>query len=199
MKKYIPIWLVLLLFGLYLGIGCAPQPPIHQPDGGGRIITLDLDPRDYAEVAKQLTDSMATNSRLNDKVIVLGPVVNDLDRSIRFDKVTLQEKIQEIELNRGQLQFQFAIDAMKGNDVCAERFKIMQLQFEKEDTIDPEDLLTFGSLADVDYILFGRVTSQTTKKWPQEEITYVFNWKLGDCRTGLLAWAKEIVITKSTR
>jgi len=185
----------------YLVVGCASTPP--QPDvvvGGPRIVSLGIDARDYNKIAKSIYDSLAQSGRIEKgKVTALGPIKLDLDSKYDFKPHLLQEKIQVHAHRAGVLNFTFAVDAMAGNSAAEERYKIMQLQWEKESAWDPEELRTWGSLADVDYLLFGRLTTQTQQKSGTTEVTYTYNWKLGKCETGLLTWTDEVETTKSKR
>ena len=184
--------------------GCSTR---SQPDitvRPPRITTLGLDSRDYNKIAKYMYQSIAGNSKVSQgKVVALGPVTVSPDGKGRFDGRTLQEKLQVTAHRGGLFDFTFAVDAMtqiadaEGNQAAAERFKIMQLQWEKESTVDAEDLRVFGTLANIDYLLFGRMRSQRVEKGGHEEMTYSFNWKLGNCASGLLEWTEEMEFTKS--
>ena len=197
--------ILICLSSFYLA-GCttpAPQPDVRvisQPT----IITTGVDADDYGNVATFLYNSLARSGKVRQgKVVALGPVAVNLDTGDRFDARTLQEDLQ-VYANRGGLfDFTFAVDAMSqisdsdGNVQARDRMRIMQLEFEKTDTIDPEDLRTWGSLANVDYLLFGRIKSMTARKGSYTEVTYRYNWKLGDCRSGLLVWTDQHRFTKA--
>jgi len=178
--------------------GCLTTQPDIQVIESPRIVTLAIDARDYNETAKRIYDSLTASPRVKrGKVVSLGPVDVALDRDYQFDHRALQEKLQVIALRSGLLEFNYAVDALTGNSAATERYRIMELQWTKENTVDPELLRTIGNLAKVDYILFGRVSSQTAIKGNQVEVTHRYNWKLGDCESGLLIWADEMEITKS--
>ena len=49
----------------------------------------------------------------------------------------------------------------------------------------------------MDYLLFGRLSSLTVASGGRVEVTYTYNWKLGDCESGLLVWADEVELTKA--
>lgn len=181
--------------------GCVT--PIQQPSittaGPPRITTFGIDARDYQNAAGRLGQSILTDARLSldgKQILALGPVTDD-DCLYRFDARTFQEKLQTILHRADRLQVSFVIDAMKGNNAAQARYDIMRLQWEKENAVAPEDLRTFGKLANVDYLLFGRVASLQSTKSGQTEVTYAYNWKLGDCATGLIAWTDETGKTKS--
>jgi PBP1b-binding outer membrane lipoprotein LpoB len=165
---------------------------------GPRRITLSIDARDYEEIATQLSDSILGDTRLKldgTKVVAIGPVMDD-DCLYSFDRRTFQEKLQVIAQRSGKLQFSFAVDSLGADTAALARYNIMRLQFEKESAVSKEDLLTFGQLANVDYLLFGRVSVLIADSGGNTEITYTYNWKLGDCKTGLLVWTDEKTLTK---
>ncbi|MBF0263770.1 MAG: hypothetical protein HQL46_00730 [Gammaproteobacteria bacterium] len=166
--------------------------------GSPKLITFRIDAADYNNISQKLSSKLLTDNKvLNNKgkVLALGPV--DLSSTIyRIDPRTLQEKLQTTLHKSGNLQVTFAVDAMKDNSAAEARYKIMQLQWEKESLVDPKDLKTFGQLANIDYLLFGRVSSQQTVQGDKTEVTYTYNWKLGDCKTGLLVWTDEEEINK---
>jgi len=180
-------------------VGCisAPQPSIktHSNAGGA---TLGIDPRDYNRIAKQFYESLVESQRIpKGSVLALGPVHGNLDHPYHFDARKLQEKIQVRASRSGRLDFCYAVDAMRDQDAAAARYKVMKLQFEKEHTVDSEDLRTFGRLADIDYLVFGRISSHKASKVFSREVTYTFNWKLGNCETGLIEWSDEAEFSKS--
>lgn len=196
----------LRLFSLLAGfavvmvlVGCmsAPQPSI-KTHSNAQAATLGIDPRDYNRIAKQFYESLVKSERIpQGSVIALGPVHGNLDRPYHFDARKLQEKIQVRASRSRRFNFCYAVDAMRDQDAAVARYKVMKLQFEKEQTVDSEDLRTFGELADIDYLVFGRISSHTTSKAFSREVTYTFNWKLGNCETGLIEWTDEAEFSKS--
>jgi len=195
--------MVVLLIGLIIGCGAPPQPPVRVSEGP-RVVTMEIDSRDYNEIAKYVYDSLARSGRIDDDgVVALGPVSVDPDRDLWFDARRLQEKIQVHAQRAGLIEFTFAVDALAGDSAADERYSIMELQWIKEDTVDRELLRTVGGLAEIDYLLFGRLSSQTTSKEVDDdewmtEITYTYNWKLGNCESGILVWTDEYELTKSS-
>lgn len=185
-------------------MGAAPASRVVMADSP-RINTFNVDSGDYNAIAKQLYDSLTSNRRLRQgAVVALGPVIYNLEDGVKFDHRTLGEKIQTHALKAGLLNFTFGIDAHHGSadgmgSVAKERMKIMRLSYEQSATVDQEDLMTYGQMARVDYMLFGRCTSMTAIQDGYRETTYTFNWKLGDCRTGLFVWVDEMEYTKRTR
>ena len=156
-----------------LAAGCAG--PSVTVGGYPQAISLNFDARDYNEVAKKLYDSLVQAANISSgKVVALKPVTGALEGGQVFDGKTLQEKLQVLAIRSGRLKFCYAAESVAGNDATTDRS---------------------GSAA-CDYYLFGRVSSQTTCKDSGTEVTFTLNWKLGDCKTGLLVWTDETEITK---
>lgn len=196
--------------------GCENTPPANSTisrapadnivvSEGPQMTSFHIDSRDYNNIAKALYESMSRSPQISEgSVVALGPVVYNLEPGIRFDHRSLAEKIQTNALRGGLMNFTFAVDANTatpdgGPGAAAERMKIMQLRYEQSEAIDPEDLMTYGQLAEIGYLLFGRVSSRTNSQGSYRETTYTFNWKLGNCKTGVLVWADEFEYTKRTR
>jgi len=193
-------WVLLfsVLALLTTGCGTTNQPSITT-SSDPKAITFAIDARDYREIGGVLAQSLLADEELDLKqteVMALGPVEDD-NCLYRFDARKLQEKLQTVLFRAGKVQVSFAVDAMKENSAARARYSIMQLQWEKANTVNAEDLQAFGRLADIDYLLFGRVASQVSTRRRAEEVTYTFNWKLGDCRSGLLVWTYEEERAKS--
>jgi hypothetical protein len=70
----------------------------------------------------------------------------------------------------------------------------------KGNPVDVEDLQTFGKLASINGILFGRVSS-LERRLPRggTEITYRFVWELSNTGTGVLDLSHEEKIRKNIR
>lgn len=186
-------------------VSSAPSSPVAVVDSP-QLASFDIDARDYNQIARALHDSLVRSGRVpRGAVVALGPVIYRLESGMTFDHRTLGEKIQVEAMRSGLLQFQFAIDAQTKSDrsdsqvVVDERMKVMQLRYEQSSAVDPQDLATFGRLTKIDALLFGRVSTRTATVGGFRETTYTFNWKLGECQSGLLVWTDEFEFTKRTR
>lgn len=168
-----------------------PTPPPPPP------VPLHIEARDYDRIAQELVDSLMSQRGLRENaVIALAPVAESFDGHYLFDSRTLQEKLELLMLQSGRFRLSFAVDAMGDNTPAVERLRIMQLQYEKSLSVDPADLRHFGNLADIDYMIFGRVSSITSGHGNHRSVTYMFNWRLGNTATGLVEWADEVSIRK---
>jgi len=176
-----------------------PQPAIRTLDSP-KVATWDIDAADYGRIAQQFYASLVSSQKAQPgSVIALGPITIDMEPGYRFDARTLQEEIQTVVLQSGRFEFSFAVDAMQDNDAATSRYKVMSLQYEKESSVDPQDMVTFGRLAKIDHLIFGRVWSQTTDNGNFSEVTFTFQWRMGRCEDGLLVWADKASITKTDR
>jgi PBP1b-binding outer membrane lipoprotein LpoB len=204
MKKLLTLVSLSVAAGLFGGCKTDSAPKEKEAAGvavtsGPKMVTMDVNAQDYNDMAQKIEDSLAHSGKVTrSNVVSLGPVGVSVDGPYVMDPKTLQEKIQTVALKQGLIQFNFATEAISTNSAAAERYKIMELQWTKESAVDAESLRTFGTLADVNYLLFGRLSSKTAKSGNASEVTFTFNWKLGDCKTGLLIWADEMEITKSS-
>ena len=91
-----------------------------------------------------------------------------------------------------------AVDAMAGGSAVEEIYKIIQFNWLNSNPMDVEDLQTFGKLAKINGILFGRVSSiERTLPDGGREISYRFVWELSNTGTGLLEVSHEERIRKN--
>lgn len=164
-----------------------------------RILTFGINARDYDEMARELAESILSDPRLplgKGKVLALGPV--DDDACIYdFDAVTFQERLQTILQRSHKLEVTFAINAIQKDSAAKARYDIRVFEWMKGSEKDEEFIATVGELVGADWLLFGRLSAQPARKGRQKEVTYRFNWKIGDCRTGLVKWTQEPQMVKS--
>lgn len=192
-------WRVLLPILAFLGACTTTPTPDIRTGGSPRVVTYGIDARDYNAMVTQFAQSILTDTSFpvtGDKVLALGPI-DESACHYEFDPRLFQEKMQTILLRSRKFKVSFAADALGSESAARSRYDIMQLQWAKESAVDAEDLRTIGSLSKIDYLLFGRVATRTTSKGDYTEVTYTYNWKLGDCESGILVWADERERTKS--
>lgn len=161
-----------------------------------RLVTFGVNPQDYDLVANAMADSLLlADVPGTPRVVVMGPV-DSAQCQYRFDARLLADKIQTRLVQSRRFRVLFAADAMGGRSAAQSRYDLMRLQWEKESAIHPEDLRTLGGLADIDLLLFGRVSSLTTTVGNRTEVTYTYTWQLGECESGLVLWADQEQFTK---
>lgn len=161
------------------------------------MVTFGIDPRDYATMAARLAESALRNERLAAArgALVIGPVDTDAC-AYPFDQVTLQEKIQAALHQAGRLDVAFAVNALPEPSAQAALIRLNQFNFEKNAAEAGAELRALAATANIDFLLFGRLSARETLVAGVVEVTYVFNWKLGDCRSGLLVWNEDFDLTK---
>ena len=189
--------------------GCrpvTPQPAVQVRMGAGqqRIVSLAIDSRDYDEVARLLYESVVSSGKAKrGSVVALGPIAVNLDTGTSFDPMTLQDKLRTLVTRSGTHQFSMAVEAVTahsdaaGNKAFQACMQARRLLHRQKNIDNEEDDIVWGGLAKVDYLIYGRLSSTSQRKGRFREVTYRFNYKLGDCRTGLLAWTDEVQYTKS--
>jgi hypothetical protein len=161
------------------------------------VMTIGLDDHDYDLVAAGVTRELFSRGLPKGYVVVMGPVDT---RECPYDvRVRQLQKSLLVAFNKeGTLKFMTAIDAMAGGTEIDEIFKLIQFNWMNGNPIDIEDMQTFGRLARVNGILFGRVSSlERPLPGGLREITYRFVWELSNTDTGLLEVSHEEKIRKN--
>ncbi|MFN2350834.1 MAG: hypothetical protein ABR497_02705 [Kiritimatiellia bacterium] len=173
-----------------------PQTGYVSPEEQGAM-TIGLDDHDYDLVAEGISREMFMRGLPKTYVVVLGPVdTRECPYDVRV--VQLQKSLQVIFNREGTLKFLTVADAMSGGTAIDEIFKIIQYNWLNSNPMDLEDLQTFGKLAQINGILFGRVSSlERNLPGGAREISYRFVWELTNTETGLLDISHEQRIRKN--
>lgn len=205
---------VVLLFPLSAVVAAEGGKTSHSPPGAAildevssdvilaerpELVTFGLDAADYNRIGKEIAESIFNNLRITNResppVLILGPV--DVEDSLYpLDERTLQEKVSASLQRASIFQVTFATDAMPEANAQIALQRVLEFNFDKNERGESDELKMLRSLADIDYLLFGRLSSNEAEVDGVLEVTYTFNWKLGNARTGLLEWAEDIEITK---
>jgi len=162
-------------------------------------MTVELDDHDYDLATAGIAREMTQRGLPKGFVVALGPVdTRECPYDVRV--IQMQKSLQVMFNKENTLKFMSAVDAMAGGTAVQEIYKIIQFNWMKGDPIDVQDLQTFGKLANVSGILFGRVSS-LERRIPggKTEITYRFVWELSNTQTGLLELSHEEKIRKNVR
>ena len=100
----------------------------------------------------------------------------------------------------GELRGKRIVDATAGNSAAQEIYKIIEHNWFHKNPSDTEALQKFGKLANVNGILFGRVSCiERLRGLKGREITYRFVWELANTETGVVDLAEEKKIRKNVR
>jgi hypothetical protein len=176
----------------------APRTGYASPEEEG-VMTVELDDHDYDLVTAGVAREMFQRGLPKGYVVALGPVdTRECPYDVRV--IQLQKSLQVLFNKENTLKFMTAVDAMSGGTSVQEIYKIIQFNWMKGNPVDVEDLQTFGKLASINGILFGRVSS-LERRLPRggTEITYRFVWELSNTGTGVLDLSHEEKIRKNIR
>jgi PBP1b-binding outer membrane lipoprotein LpoB len=188
--------------GSFIMSGCLTPPSSgYVPAEESGVMTVQLDDHDYDLAAESVAKEMMERGLPKGFVVALGPV-DTRDCKYNVQIATLQKKLQVIFNKQGDLKFMAAVDAMSGGSTSQEIYKLIEFNWFKNNPVDKEDLQKFGKLANVNGILFGRV-SCLERSLPQprsgKEVTYTFVWELANTSTGISEIAHEKKIRKNIR
>ena len=191
-----------LLAGVLLGLGgCkAPEPYTgYVPEEEQGVMTVGLDDHDYDVAVGGIVNAMLARGLPKDYVVALGPVdTRDCAYDIRIRQ--LQDSLSFNLETSGRLKFTIMDSAIYGDSALAESYKIMEYNWFHNNPLNAEDLYVFGSRAEINAILFGRVSCME-RSLPKggTEITYRFVWRLANTKTGLIDLTHEQRIRKNVR
>ena len=163
-------------------------------------MTAGLDDHDYDLMAAGLAREMFQRGLPKGYVVALGPVdTRDCPYDVRV--VQFQKSLSVLFNKEGTLRFMSALDAITpGGTSAQEIYRLMQFNWLNRNPLDIEDLQTLGRLAQVNGILFGRVsTLERDLPGGGREVTYRFVWELANTVSGLLDIAHEEKIRKNVR
>lgn len=201
MRRYRTIWFTLVLSLLLAGCATPPRS-VYVPPGEQGIATVEMDDKDYDLVAKSMFDALAEEtipSRGDRLPVVALASVNTDDCNYLVQTTTLQKAIQVVMRKAKRLRFTRAIEANQRDPMVPELYQAIEWNYWKGNPIDAEEVQKYGKLADVDCLLFGRVSEITRRQWGLTEVTYRFTWELVDCQTGEVVWDHLRKIRKNIR
>lgn len=202
MNRRVECWMLVGLVVVLAG-GCrTPRTPRtgYVPAEEEGVMTVGLDDHDYDLMAAGVAREMFQRGLPKGYVVALGPVdTRECPYDVRI--VQFQKSLSVLFNKEGTLRFMSALDAMTpGGTSVQEIYQLMQFNWMNRNPLDLEDLQTLGRLAQVNGILFGRVsTLERDLRGGGREITYRFVWELANTATGLLDIAHEEKIRKNVR
>lgn len=164
------------------------------------VMTAGLDDHDYDLMAAGLVREMLQRGLPKGYVVALGPVdTRECPYDVRV--VQFQKSLMVLLNKEGTLRFMSAVDAITpGGSAAQEIYQLMQYNWLNRNPIDVEDLQTLGRLAQVNGILFGRVSALDRNLGRNgREVTYRFVWELSNTQSGVLDIAHEEKIRKNVR
>lgn len=182
--------------------GCKSPPAPYTgyvPEEEQGVMTVGLDDHDYDVAVQDVVAAMTARGLPEGYVVALGPVdTRECAYDIRIRQI--QDSMQyNLELN-GRLRFTMMDSALYGDNALAESYKIMEYNWFHNNPLSAEDLYVFGSRAEINAILFGRVSCmERPLPGGGAEITYRFVWRLANTKTGLIDLTHEKRIRKNVR
>jgi len=193
---------ILVLLCVVIVAGCVTPPTTgYVPVDEAGVMTVGLDDHDYDLVVQSVAAAMMEEGLPEGYVVALGPVDT---RDCKYDVQvrTLQKSMMVVFAKEKTLKFTAAVDAMTGNPAAAEIYKLIEYNWFNENPVDTEDMQKFGKLANINGILFGRVSAlERTIEGPRKrtEITYRFVWEMADTQTGVIQLTHEKKIRKNVQ
>lgn len=196
-------WMYAQLLALGLIVAGCKSPPApytgYVPEEEQGVMTVGLDDHDYDVAVQGVVNAMISRGLPQGYVVALGPVdARDCAYDIRIRQI--QDSMQFNLETSGRLRFTMMDSALYGDSALAESYKIMEYNWFQNNPMDAEDLYVFGSRAEINAILFGRVSCME-RRLPGggTEITYRFVWRLANTKTGLIDLTHEQRIRKNVR
>jgi len=189
----------LFVFSGVLGIaclllaGCAQMGSTTAETGGTYIapdeqlvMTAGLDDHDYDLVARAVSDEFKKRGLPKGYVVVLGPVdTHETPYDVRV--MQLQKSLQAIFNQEGSIKFMVLANSKPGETSEQAILKLKDMNWEIKNPVDSEDAEKIGTIAKVQGILYGRVSSMEnlTRDGKAKIIMYRFVWELSNTKTGL--------------
>ncbi len=201
-----PATLLYLGFTMFIPLGCrqvAPPPRSpYVPAQEVGVTTVGLDDYDYNRAIAGIANAMIRRGFKDRFVVALGPV-DTSDTPYNVQVTMLQRSLQAALAEEGSLRFTIALgdEPMTGGGTPQqEMYKIIQFNWLNRNPIDFEALNTMGRIAQVNGILFGRVSSlERPLPGGGTEITYRFMWELANTENGIIELMHEERIRKNVR
>jgi PBP1b-binding outer membrane lipoprotein LpoB len=178
--------------------GCHTPRTGYVPTDESGVMTVQLDDHDYDIAVNNTIEALLEMGVPAGKVLAIGPV-NVLDCKYPIQVNTLQNSIQTALNREGSVKFVLAKDLMANSEVTS-IYETIRYNWEKKGEASPEEIKMFAKLADVDVILFGRVSCLERDMAAEgREVTYRFVWKFADVETGLLDKSNECKLRKNVK
>jgi len=169
-----------------------------------RIQTLGIDSKDYENIVEQIASDLLIRPELNvltNGVLGLGPIDNN-DCPFPFQAYDFQNTLATRLQRSGKLVFSEVINNLNAESASAAAIQVKYFDFLRHDPSaapDPELTAVAGDLASVQFLLFGRLSSQTqvSDRGDTIEVTYRYSWKVMDVKRGVWIWSEIVKLVKS--
>jgi uncharacterized protein (TIGR02722 family) len=193
MKKLLLVSVIGLSISLLTG--CANKTIVSYGDANA-IETTDINfgSTDLQKIADQMTDSLVQSPVVgtmtaNKRPIVFVDTVKN-KTSEHIDTESLTDSISTQLLRSGKFRF---VDMTKVNTVRE------QLSYQNEgDLVNPNKAVQFGKQVGAEYMLYGNLASIIKTNADKSDVYYKFTMRLMDLESGLVEWADETEIRKTS-
>ena len=175
--------------------GCANKSVVSYGDASA-VETTDINfgSTDLQKIADQMTESLIKSPVVgtmtaNKRPIVFVDTVKN-KTSEHIDTESLTDSISTQLLRSGKFRF---VDMTK---VTAVR---EQLNYQNEgDLVNPNKAVQFGKQVGAEYMLYGNLASIVKTNSDKSDVYYKFTMRLMDLESGLVEWADETEIRKTS-
>ncbi len=189
--------LLVCAMGLSISLlaGCANKSVVSYGDASA-VETTDINfgSADLQKIANQMTASLIQSPVVgtmtaNKRPIVFVDAVKN-KTSEHIDTESLTDSISTQLLRSGKFRF---VDMTK---VTAVR---EQLNYQNEgDLVNPNKAVQFGKQVGAEYMLYGNLASIVKTNSDKSDVYYKFTMRLMDLESGLVEWADETEIRKTS-
>ncbi|KXI27779.1 penicillin-binding protein activator LpoB [Paraglaciecola hydrolytica] len=189
--------LLVSAIGLSLSLlaGCANKTVVKYGDAEAvETTSINFGSTDLQKIAQQMTESLLQSPVVgtvtaNKRPIVFVDTVKN-KTSEHIDTESLTDSISTQLLRSGKFRF---VDMTK---VTAVR---EQLNYQNEGgLVDPNKAVQFGKQVGAEYMLYGNLASIVKSNADKSDVYYKFTMRLMDLESGLVEWADETEIRKTS-
>ncbi|PKG98718.1 penicillin-binding protein activator LpoB [Paraglaciecola sp. MB-3u-78] len=175
--------------------GCANKSVVSYGDANA-IETTDINfgSTDLQKITNQMTESLIQSPVVgtmtaNKRPIVFVDTVKN-KTSEHIDTESLTDSISTQLLRSGKFRF---VDMTKVSAVRE------QLNYQNEgDLVNPNKAVQFGKQVGAEYMLYGNLASIVKTNSDNSDVYYKFTMRLMDLESGLVEWADETEIRKTS-
>jgi uncharacterized protein (TIGR02722 family) len=180
---------------LSLMAGCASKTVVKYGDAEAvETTSVNFGSTDLQKIAQQMTESLLQSPVVgtvtaNKRPIVFVDTVKN-KTSEHIDTESLTDSISTQLLRSGKFRF---VDMTK---VTAVR---EQLNYQNDGgLVDPNKAVQFGKQVGAEYMLYGNLASIVKTNADKSDVYYKFTMRLMDLESGLVEWADETEIRKTS-
>lgn len=193
MKKLLLVSAISL--ALSVMAGCASKTVVKYGDAEAvETTSVNFGSTDLQKIAQQMTESLLQSPVVgtvtaNKRPIVFVDTVKN-KTSEHIDTESLTDSISTQLLRSGKFRF---VDMTK---VTAVR---EQLNYQNDGgLVDPNKAVQFGKQVGAEYMLYGNLASIVKTNADKSDVYYKFTMRLMDLESGLVEWADETEIRKTS-